>query len=43
MELLRAFSGFTKPSAKGTWPTLSHVIAQARPREQHPRLLFAEG
>jgi Predicted nucleotide-binding protein containing TIR-like domain len=43
MELLRAFSGFTKPSVKGALPALGHVIAQALPREQHPRLLFAEG
>jgi hypothetical protein len=43
MELLRAFSGFTKPGAKGTCPAFGHVIAQALPREQHPRLLCAEG
>jgi len=33
MELLRAFSGFTRPSAKGALPALEPVIAQARPRE----------
>jgi Predicted nucleotide-binding protein containing TIR-like domain len=43
MKLLRAFSGFTKRGAKGTCPAFGHVIAQALPREQHPRLLFAEG
>jgi hypothetical protein len=43
MKLLRAFSGFTKPGAKGTCPAFGHVVAQALPREQHPRLLFAEG
>jgi hypothetical protein len=43
MELLRAFSGFTRPGAKVALPALGHVIAQALPREQHPRLLFAEG
>jgi Predicted nucleotide-binding protein containing TIR-like domain len=42
MELLRAFSGFTKPGAKGTCPAFDQVVAQALPREQHPRLLFAE-
>jgi hypothetical protein len=43
MELLRAFSGFTKPGAKGALPELGHVIGQPPPREDHPRLLFAEG
>jgi hypothetical protein len=33
MELLRAFSGFTRPSAKGALPALGPVIAQALPRE----------
>ncbi len=36
MELLRAFSGFTKPAAKAALP-LGHVLAQALPREKHPR------
>jgi hypothetical protein len=31
MELLRAFSGFTKPCAKVALPALGHVIAQALP------------
>jgi hypothetical protein len=31
MELLRTFSGFTRPSAKATLPALGHVIAQALP------------
>jgi hypothetical protein len=43
MELLRAFSGFTRPGAKGALPELGHVIGQPPPREDHPRLLFAEG
>jgi hypothetical protein len=38
MELLRAFSGFTKPGAKAAWPGLDHMIAQAPSREQHPHL-----
>jgi predicted nucleotide-binding protein with TIR-like domain len=37
MELLRAFSGFTRPGAKGALPTLGPVIAQALPRERHAR------
>jgi Predicted nucleotide-binding protein containing TIR-like domain len=37
MELLRAFSGFTKPGAKGALPALGPVIAQALPRERHAR------
>jgi hypothetical protein len=37
MELLRAFSGFTRPSAKGVLPALAPVIAQALPRERHAR------
>jgi Predicted nucleotide-binding protein containing TIR-like domain len=37
MELLRAFSGFTKPGAKGGLPALGHVIAQALPREKSAR------
>jgi hypothetical protein len=43
MELLRTFSGFTKPGAQGALPELGHVIGQPPPREDHPRLLFAEG
>jgi predicted nucleotide-binding protein len=42
MELLRVFSGFTKPGVKGALPALGHVIAQALPREKGARLLFAE-
>ena len=38
MELLRVFSGFTKPGAKGALPTLGHVIAQAMPREKGARV-----
>jgi hypothetical protein len=34
MELLRAFSGFTRPGAKGALPALGPVIAQALPREK---------
>jgi Predicted nucleotide-binding protein containing TIR-like domain len=34
MEVLRAFSGFTKPGAKGALPALGHVIARALPREK---------
>jgi Predicted nucleotide-binding protein containing TIR-like domain len=37
MELLRAFSGFSRPGAKGTLPALGHVIAQALPREKNAR------
>jgi hypothetical protein len=37
MELLRAFSGFTKPAAKAALPALGHVIAQALPREKGAR------
>ena len=37
MELLRAFSGFTKPGVKAASPTLGHVIAQALPREKGTR------
>ena len=37
MELLRAFSGFTKPGAKAALPALGHVIAQALPREKGVR------
>ena len=37
MELLRAFSGFTKPAAKAAFPALGHVIAQALPREKGVR------
>jgi Predicted nucleotide-binding protein containing TIR-like domain len=37
MELLRAFSGFTKPGAKATLPALGHVIAQTLPREKGVR------
>ena len=37
MELLRAFSGFTRPSAKGALPALGPVIAEALPRERHAR------
>ena len=37
MELLRAFSGFTRPGAKGALPALGHVIAQALPREKGAR------
>jgi hypothetical protein len=37
MELLRAFSGFTKPVAKAAFPALGHVIAQALPREKGAR------
>jgi hypothetical protein len=33
MELLRAFSGFTGPAAKGALPPVGHVIAQAPPRD----------
>jgi hypothetical protein len=34
MELLRAFSGFTRPGAKAALPAFGHVIAQALPREK---------
>jgi hypothetical protein len=34
MELLRAFSGFTKPGAKAALPALDHVIAQTLPGEK---------
>jgi Predicted nucleotide-binding protein containing TIR-like domain len=37
MELLRAFSGFTKPGAKVALPALGHVIAQALPGEKGAR------
>ncbi len=37
MELLRAFSGFTKPGAKAALPAFGHVIAQALPREKGAR------
>jgi hypothetical protein len=37
MDLLRAFSGFTKPGAKAALPALGHVIAQALPREKGVR------
>jgi Predicted nucleotide-binding protein containing TIR-like domain len=37
MELLRAFSGFTKPGAKAAFPALGHVIAQAPPGEMGAR------
>ena len=37
MELLRAFSGFAKPGAKGLLPALGHVIARALPREKDAR------
>jgi hypothetical protein len=38
MELLRAFSGFTKPGAKPALPAaFGHVIAQALPREKGAR------
>ena len=37
MELLRAFSGFTKPGAKGALPALGPVIAQTLPREKDAR------
>jgi hypothetical protein len=37
MELLRAFSGFARPGAKGALPALGPVIAQALPRERHAR------
>jgi hypothetical protein len=37
MELLRAFTGFTKPGVKAALPTLGHVIAQALPREKGAR------
>jgi predicted nucleotide-binding protein len=37
MELLRAFSGFTKSAAKAAIPALGHVIAQALPREKGTR------
>jgi predicted nucleotide-binding protein len=37
MELLRAFSGFTRPGAKGALPAAGHVIAQALPREKGSR------
>jgi hypothetical protein len=33
IELLRAFSGFTRPGANGVLPTLSHVIARRLPRD----------
>jgi hypothetical protein len=37
MEILRAFSGFTRPGAKAALPALGHVIAQAPPREKGAR------
>jgi hypothetical protein len=37
MDLLRAFSGFTKPGAKAALPSLGHVLAQALPREKGVR------
>jgi hypothetical protein len=33
IELLRAFSGFTRPGANGVLPTLSHVMARRLPRD----------
>ena len=40
MELLRAFSGFGRPGAKGALPALGHVIAQALPREKNARTVW---
>jgi hypothetical protein len=37
MEILRAFSGFTRPGAKAALPALGHVIAQTPPREKGAR------
>jgi Predicted nucleotide-binding protein containing TIR-like domain len=37
MELLRAFSGFTRSGAKAALPDLGHVIAQALPRSEGTR------
>jgi Predicted nucleotide-binding protein containing TIR-like domain len=37
MELLRAFSGFTRPGTKDVLPALGHVIAQALPHENGAR------
>jgi hypothetical protein len=37
MELLRTFSGFTRPGAKAALHALGHVIAQVLPREKGAR------
>jgi hypothetical protein len=40
MDLLRAFSGFSRPGAKNVLPAPGHVIAQALPHEKSARTVW---